>query len=320
MDAIIGCLGTPVPLARLRALGEVHEATRRDLEASTADVWVLEADQASEAVVKAMVDAQAAVLVVGVAAPDRRAALLAQGLDAVGTDASEDEVVARVRGLLARRTWWSPTAGRVCRTAVHDLRGPLQGLRFTLAAMQGLEVDEDTAEDLAMLGDVADTLEVMLHGIYNLGRSLGEDTRGVLDVAEVLGELEARPFFRERLDLAVDGPLRARGGAADLKVALLDVLRVAVQLAPSHRQIRVVGMMGARDVRVVVDVPVYRGLADHAGALVQRAAPVWMRGTVRLPVAGLAFARDAVEAAQGRLEVEPVEEGLVRVTLLVPRA
>ena len=154
--------------------------------------------------------------------------------DVARLPATGEEVLERLRALKEASSGWSTMASRLCTTAVHDLRSPLQGMRFTLSTLAREGVFQgDLAEDLEMLEAVADTLEVQLHGLYNLGRRLADGGEVVVDLAELIREDMSRPFFTGGSD----------GGGWPLwyghqtYTTVLDVLRVMALLVPGSRPI-----------------------------------------------------------------------------------
>jgi DNA-binding response OmpR family regulator len=285
------------------------------------DAWLISAGLVLDEVVEAVLAHEAPVLFLATGADvEVRVRLLEPGrVDVARMPASEVEAEARLKVLVQGATSWSLTASRLCTTAAHDLRSPLQGLRFTLSALarEGLFAGE-WAEDLEMLEAVADTMEVQLHGMYNLGRALGSQVDEVVDLAGMLTEDAGRAFFADRLDVALPGPLWVRGNSGDLRYALLDVLRVMSQLAPGGKRVRVQGLSTAGNVRVEVSADVMPAVLERHEALLSRAEPVLARGKLRLPFAGLAFANEAVQASGGRLALSAAAADRLVVTITFP--
>lgn len=233
------------------------------------------------------------------------AAVAAGACDVVGSDVDEAEIEARLRGLEARGRRWTPLAARLSTALAHDLRSPLQGMRFTLSALEGEGVfGADNAEDLQMLLAVADTMEVILHGVYNLGRTLNPTQGDPVDLSTVLREEAARPFFGGRVVFEGDTgtrPVWVRGNAADLRQAVLDLLRVALQLSPGGKKIRATLQEVGDEATLVLQGQTFPAVRDHLDQLEDRAFSLQQRGKVRLPLAGLAFCGDVARACGGGL-------------------
>jgi signal transduction histidine kinase len=227
--------------------------------------------------------------------------------DAVADDAGDDEVHARLLGLEARGRRWTPLAARLSTALAHDLRSPLQGMRFTLSALEGEGVfGAENAEDLQMLLAVADTMEVILHGVYNLGRTLSPTRGDPVDLATVLREEAARPFFGGRVVFEGDTgtrPVWVRGNPADLRQAVLDLLRVALQLSPGGKKIRAGLREVADEAELVLQGQTFPAVREHLAHLEDRAFPLQQRGKVRLPLAGLGFCGEVARANGGGLSL-----------------
>jgi signal transduction histidine kinase len=258
--------------------------------------------------------AEAEVLAAGrialIAGPSEAAwrAVAEGGVDACAADASDAEVEARLRGLEARGRRWTPIAARLSTALAHDLRSPLQGMRFTLSALEGEGVfGTENAEDLQMLLAVADTLEVILHGIYNLGRTLSPARGEPVDLATLLREEAARPFFGGRVVFDGDTgtrPTWIRGNAADVRQAVLDLLRVALQLSPGGKKIRADLREVGDEAVLVIHGQTFPAVREHLAHLEDRAFPLQQRGKVRLPLAGLGFAGDVARSHGGGLTLQ----------------
>jgi signal transduction histidine kinase len=287
------------------------------IASGAADVWVVDAAAAPE-VVDAVIASRRPVLA-RVGADE--AALwwphVASGrAEVVAPSAPPAELRARFQGLLSRDQRWSPVTARLATTVAHDLRSPLQGMRFTLAMLEREGVLAGANEDdLNMLLAVADHLEVVLHGLYNLGRAVSEERGELVDVAHALREEAGRVFFTGRVQ--VDAPERAmwvRGNPGDVRYALLDLLRAPFQLLVpdargERRSVQVEVTSGpARsgagvEVSIRVKAQVFPVVAPHLPGLLDRVAPLLLRGQVRLPFAGVAFAHDVFRGMGGALEV-----------------
>jgi hypothetical protein len=286
------------------------------------DVWVVDAS-GSDRIARAAVAADQPVLVR--ARPDDAqawywASLAAARVDVVSVSAGPHELVARIHGLMARAGSWSPVCARLCTTAAHDLRSPLQGLRSTLTnlAHEGM-LQGEMAESFGMLEAVADAFELQLHGLYNLGRRLSVDRRDVLDLAAALGEELGRPMFK-RVDADLVGALPVQGHAGDLRYALLDLLRVAVQMTASSKRIRLVGRREGHKASITLDAPVYAAISAHAAATLRREGALLLRPNVRLPLAGVSFVADIARACGGTFEVTVPEPTRVVFHLRLPLA
>lgn len=228
-------------------------------------------------------------------------------VEVVGMTAGPHEVLARLQGATQRALAWNALSGRLATTAAHDLRSPLQGLRFTLASLERSDATEqDRVEDLEMIRAVADAMELQLHGLYNLGRKLAPDRGETLDLAAALQEEVVRPMFSQRFDVVTHGALVVRCHPNDMRYALLDLLRVAAQVGPGSRRVALDARAEGGFAVVMIEVPVYAVIGPHVDALRRREGPLLLRGQVRMPFAGLAFAADVVEAASGTLLVEMV--------------
>jgi signal transduction histidine kinase len=297
----------------VEALASRHPITRFgedrvDLAQAPVDAWIVSAGVSSDEVLSAVLRHGAPVLLLATGTDvDERIGRIEPGrVDVARMPASAIEAEARINALVGCSVRWSEAASRLCTTAAHDLRSPLQGLRFTLSALarEGA-LAGDWAEDFDMLEAVADTFEVQLHGLYNLGRRLADEVDEVVDLSSMIAEDTARPYFRDRVDPMVSGPLWVRGHSGDLRYALLDVLRVMSQLAPGSRRVTVSGRSAGEAVVVEVTCEVYPGVLERPEALLSRSEPVLLRSKVRLPFAGLAFAQEAMAASGGTLVLKP---------------
>jgi hypothetical protein len=250
---------------------------------------------------------------------DRCSEIQAGVLDVARLPSSAAEVSARLSCLQKATVSWNKMASRLCTTSVHDLRSPLQGMRFTLAALarEGV-LRGEYAEDLEMLEAVADTLEVQLHGMYNMGRRLSEGGNDLVELGAAVRDHVPRPFFSGRLQVASAVPLWVRGHIADLKNAVLDTLRVMMWLAPGSKPIVATGTRDSTTTRMVITGPVFGSVVAYLDALQVRGSAPMLRGTVRLPFAGLSYATDAVAASGGSLTLAMTDDEQLQVTMSFP--
>jgi signal transduction histidine kinase len=287
------------------------------ITSSAIDAWVVDAAASSDVVDAVLATRRPVLARVG---PEDSAAWwahVASGrAEVVAPSAPPAELRARFLGVIARDQRWTPVTGRLATTVAHDLRSPLQGMRFTLAMLEREGVLAGANEDdLAMLLAVADHVEVVLHGLYNLGRAVSEERGELVDVANILREEAGRVFFTGRVQ--VDAPEHAmwvRGNPGDVRYALLDLLRTPFQLlVPDGRgerrvvQVEVGSGPAASGagvaVHVLVKAQVFPVVTPHLSGLVDRVAPLVLRGQVRLPFAGVAFAHDVFRGMGGSLDV-----------------
>ncbi|HMV70412.1 MAG TPA: hypothetical protein PKA64_26455, partial [Myxococcota bacterium] len=230
------------------------------------------------------------------------------------------ELRARVLGAARSALGWNRLADRLATTAAHDLRSPLQGLRFILASLESPEATpEDRAEDLSMLRAVADTIEVQLHGLYDLGRRLASEQGERVDVVEVLREELLRPMFAERIEFTGPASASVLANAADIRYALLDLLRVSAQVGPGSKRV-VLQVVEDGDAWVLrLEIAVYAVIGPHLDALLRREGALLLRGKARLPFAGLAFPYEVVAAAGGTLVLELAGPERLVVRVRLPR-
>lgn len=318
-----------------RALGEGFEVVVLPpsdvsaVRAARVDVWVVEGALAIDRLKDALF-AHGAPVVVRVSAramaPWR--GLLADGLvDVVASGMPVDELEARVAGAAVRARRFNLLAGRLATTAAHDLRGPLQGVRLILLTLEreGVFAGE-LSEDLDMLLASSETLEVLLHGLYNLGRRptdgrRAQDEPDVCDLAQVMMEEAARRPIRDRVQVFAEGPMPVRVPPSELRLAVLDLLRVAALLAPRGRVSTATAKVVGDVATVELEMAVWPVVVPYAEALLVREAPLVLRDVVRLPFAGLHFAREVLRVHAGDLSVRGIpEREAVRVELRAPRA
>jgi signal transduction histidine kinase len=279
------------------------------------DVWVVDASATRE-VIDAVIATRRPILArVGAEESAGWWPHVASGrAEVVAPSAAPAELRARFQGLMARDQRWSPVTARLATTVAHDLRSPLQGMRFTLAMLEREGVLAGANEDdLHMLLAVADHLEVVLHGLYNLGRAVSEERGELVDVARILREEAGRVFFTGRIQVeAPEHAMWVRGNPGDVRYALLDLLRTPFQLLVpdargERRSVQVEVSSGTAGAGAVVNVrvkaQVFPVVTPHLPGLVDRVAPLLLRGQVRLPFAGVAFAQDVFRGMGGALEV-----------------
>lgn len=243
--------------------------------------------------------------------------------DVVWTPAGADELVARLRGLLARQRSWNEVSTALCREIAHDLRSPLQALNFTVAALEnegalGPEYAEDVEDLLAAL----DKAGLLLDGVSNQGRRALEvpDDTPAVDVAELARTLAARPAFAGAVTVEGREPLPVRGPPDMLRSAVQDVLRVAWERAANRQQVRVQGVRFGDMGVLTATARAYEPLLENLPALLFRERPVLLkRQRVPMPLGGLAYAREVARSLGGDVTVRR-EDRDVRVELQLPLA
>lgn len=252
-----------------------------------------------------------------------RAHQMAGRVDVVTSGAPFDELMAHIVGAANRALLFSALSARLAMTVAHDLRSPLQGIRMVLMAQQREgNLSGEAEEDNDMMLSASETIELLLHGLYNLGRRPAHEGAESVDLAALATNEAGRRWFQERLQLHTSGPLPVRANPSDLALALLDVFRVAVQLCPNHRTV-VARTERVGDVAMLkVEMPVWPTVVPRAEALMSRDVPVMLRSTrTRLPFACLAFARDVLRMAGGDIAVHgDAARELVLVDLRLPVA
>lgn len=224
----------------------------------------------------------------------------------------------RVQGAVGRSRGWNDLCDRLATSSAHDLRSPLQGLRFAVAALERSgNLGEEAEEDLATLRAAADAFEVVLHGLYNLGRPVALEQRVPTDVVSLLREEGQRPFFDGRVQVGGAGRAVVDACPSELRFALLDVLRVLALILPGSRAVVVDVQVEGGLARVRTGGPVYPAVLPHVASLLRRDEPVGLRGRVRLPFAGLAYAADIARAHHGGLDVA-VDGAVMNLTVTLP--
>ena len=221
--------------------------------------------------------------------------------------AEPEEVRARMLGQLARLGAWTTVSSALCRELAHDMRGPLQALNFTVAALQqDGALDAAYQEDVDALLEATDVTDLMLDGIANLGRHARPVPAGTpaLDLTEVVRKVTERRAFSGKVMLDGGEPLRVCMRADVLESAVEDVVRVAWIRAADGRRVRVQCFRFGNDAVVSTQSKAYDALLAHLPALLWRERPILLRRErVPMPLAGLAFAREAAQAAGGDLTV-----------------
>jgi signal transduction histidine kinase len=287
---------------------DVHAVAPVDIAGvlSTAvDVWVVEGAVAGDRLREALY-ANGAPVVVRVSsrgAGPWRSHQMAGRVDVVASGAPFDELLAHIIGAANRALLFSALSARLAVTVAHDLRSPLQGIRMVLMAQQREgNLSGEAEEDNDMMLSASETIELLLHGLYNLGRRPAHEGAEVVDLTALAVNEAGRKWFQERLQLHTGGALPVRANASDLAQAVLDLFRVAVQLCPNHRRV-VARTERVGDVAMLkVEVPVWPPVVAHADALMSRDVPLLLRSTrTRLPFACLAFARDVLRMTGGDL-------------------
>jgi signal transduction histidine kinase len=246
---------------------------------------------------------------------------LARGhVDIIATSAAPHELFARIEGLLRRSRAWTAACSQFATTAAHDLRSPLQGLKFTLNLLSsGSQTQDDNAENMQLLAEIADAIELQLDGIYNQGRRLVSDRKEVFNLAGVIKAELSRPVFA-RVEHDVADVMSVSGHPGDLRQAVLDMLRVAVQVRPSKGRIILRARKEEREGIVWVEGSVFPVVSQHANALLRREGAMNLRPGVKLPLGGLAFAADVARACGGVLEVSAPDADHVLALLRIPLA
>jgi hypothetical protein len=241
--------------------------------------------------------------------------------DLAWTPTEPEEVRARMGGILARRASWNHVTSSLCRELAHDLRGPLQALHFTVAALQNDgAVADGFQEDVDALLEATDVAGLMLDGIGNLGRtaSMLRDDTPTLDLTTVVRAAASRRAYGGKVTVDVGEPLPVRCAPDALKGAIEDVVRVAWSRAAGKRQVRVHCLRFGAEGVVTAEARAYDALLDHLPALLWRERPILLRRErVPMPLAGLAFALDVARKAGGDVTVTRHEQNL-RVELRLP--
>jgi hypothetical protein len=324
--ARLGLLGGDEPLAALLAdRGEVVRVEPSAVAVSVAgvDAWVVHARDVPGPVLQVVRDGDVPALFL-VEPADGRSwhRVLRKGLhDVAWCPVEPDEVRARLGGLLVRRSSWNHVTSSLCRELAHDLRGPLQALHFTVAALQNDgAVADGFQDDVDALLEATDVAGLMLDGVSNLGRQALAVTpeTPVQDVTALVRAAASRRAYGGKVTVGVGEPMSVRCPPDALKAAVEDVLRVAWSRAAGKRHVRVQCLRFGSEGVVTAEARAYDALLEHLPALLVRERPVLLRRErVPMPLAGLAYAREVARATGGDLVVDRVDQNL-RIELRLP--
>lgn len=234
-----------------------------------------------------------------------------------------DEVRARLLGMLARKGAWNQVTAALCREVAHDMRGPLQALSFTVAALQNDgAVADGFSEDVDALLEATDKADLMLNGVSNLGRHAVpvKDDAPILDLGQLVRKAGARKAFGDRIQVEGNEPLPVRADKSALSSAVEDVIRVAWIRSAGRQPVRVQCLRFGDEGVLTAQARAYDALLEHLPALLWRERPILLRrDRVPMPLAGLAYAREVARAVGGDLTVRRIDNEL-QVELRLPLA
>lgn len=312
--AFIGDRGEPVPV----------EPTPAGVALAVVDAWLVQVEGLPGEVLQVVRDDDVPALFL-VAPADGRSwnRVLRKGShDVAWTPVEGEEVRARLLGLLARRVSWNHVTSALCRELAHDLRGPLQALHFTVAALQNESaIASEYQEDVDALLEAADVAGLMLDGLSNLGRrAVKTEDAPVVDLAALARTTATRRAFGGRVTVESGEPLQVRGPQDALSSAVEDMIRVAWIRAAGKRNVSVQGMRFGGEGVIVVSARAYDALLEHLPALMWREKPILLRrDRVPMPLAGLAYAREVARSIGGDLSVRREGQDM-QIELRVPLA
>ncbi|MCB9682821.1 MAG: HAMP domain-containing histidine kinase [Alphaproteobacteria bacterium] len=329
-DPRIGWVAADAEPERLTALRERVEVvdvghTGAAVAAAVVDGWCVLTPGLDPQVLQAIRDGETpALFLVDPAEARSWHRVLKKGVhDVAWLPAQDGELRARMLGLLARRGTWNHVSSSLCREIAHDLRGPLQALTFTVAALRNDGAVSDAfAEDVDALLEATDVADLMLDGVSNLGRTASPVTAtdAAVDVTQLVRHAAERKAYGGRVTVESGEPLVVRAKPDAIRSAVEDVVRVTWIRAAGGRRVSVQCMRFGDEVVVTAQARAYDALLEHLPALMWRERPVLLRrDRVPLPLAGLAYAREVARACGGDLSARRQGQDL-QVELRLPLA
>lgn len=211
--------------------------------------------------------------------------------------------------------------GEAAAVMAHEVRNPLAAI---LNALTVLEAEErqapQTCDLIAIIREEADRLERLMMDLLELGRplsprarpvSLGELVQTSTDLLTQRGEFET-----VRVEFPDSADVLARVDPELAQLAMINILRNAVQATPAGGRLRVTIMECADTASVVVE----DSGPGFSAEILRRLGEPFLTTRATGTGLGLALVRRVMDASGGALEVGRSALGGARVALVLPRA
>ena len=211
--------------------------------------------------------------------------------------------------------------GEAAAVMAHEVRNPLAAILNALTVLEGDERGRPEASELILIiREEADRLERLMMDLLELGRPLSPRARPV-----ALGELvqtstdlltQRGEFESVRVEFPGTAEVLARVDPELAQLAMINILRNAVQATPAGGRMRVTTLASAETASVVVE----DSGPGFSAEVLRRLGEPFLTTRATGTGLGLALVRRVMDASGGALEVGRSPLGGARVALVLPRA